>query len=694
MLALVLSAAAQESTPTSPEAPAAPTNGWGNPLPEEINYQGQLVDSNGLPQVGSYTMKFAIFSGPPDHTLLYTETQIVSTDQDGLFNLMIGAVQPGLGEALANGEAWLEVKLDDEILAPRQPVGSVAYALYAQHLVGGTGSYSVLVGGQDNEASGNWSVTAGGFNNLASGSAAFIGGGRENIASAWDSTVAGGVDNTASGGGAFIGAGESNIASAQHAIVVGGLQNEASNTWAVISGGQRNIASGYISTVGGGLYNQALGERSTIAGGAENTAVYTYTTVGGGYSNTAQGGNSTVGGGTNNSALVEGDTISGGQDNTAEGGWGTIGGGSSNYVFGTWSTVSGGNNNFAAAGGTVSGGGENAASSIYASVSGGYDNSASGPYAVVPGGDSNNAEGEASFATGRTAQANHDYTFVWSSSVTDFFSTDDAQFLIDAQGGVGINTNNPQTQLHVSDTIAGIATNLDAHVVAFQNDATSSPDVLALQVDGVTNPGASANFITFFDASGAIAGIEGNGSGGVAYNTSGADFAEYLPLASSLTTDLPPGTVLGLTGDTLNFNTAAAQRVMVVSSAPGFVGNADEADGNENMALVAFMGQVPVQVSGPVQAGDLLVASGLNDGTAVAVSPAELSPALANQIIGQALESSNHSDVTLINALVGVSSDAFWAARLSSTETELAELEARLADLEAALQQLTGADNE
>jgi hypothetical protein len=259
---------------------------------------------------------------------------------------------------------------------------------------------------------------------------------------------------------------------------------------------------------------------------------------------------------------------------------------------------------------------------------------------------------------------------------------------------VGINTNAPQTQFHVLDTIAGTATNIDAHVAAFQNDATSSPDVLALQVDGVTNPGASANFITFFDASGAIAGIEGNGSGGVAYNTSGADFAEYLPLSPAVTGELPPGTVLGLTGDTLRFDTAAAQRVMVVSSAPGFVGNADEAEGNAEMALVAFMGQVPVQVRGPVQAGDLLVASGLNDGTAVAVSPANLSSALANQIVGQALESNASHGISLVNALVGGPSDAFWAARLSSTETELAELEARLADLEAALQQLTGADNE
>ena len=60
-----------------------------------------------------------------------------------------------------------------------------------------------------------------------------------------------------------------------------------------------------------------------------------------------------------------------------------------------------------------------------------------------------------------------------------------------------------------------------------------SPDVLAL-VTGAANPGGSVNYVTFFDSSGAIAAIEGNGAGGVAYVTSGADFAEYLPLSRAL----------------------------------------------------------------------------------------------------------------------------------------------------------------
>ena len=155
-----------------------------------------------------------------------------------------------------------------------------------------------------------------------------------------------------------------------------------------------------------------------------------------------------------------------------------------------------------------------------------------------------------------------------------------------------------------------------------------------------------------------------------------------------------PGAVLGLNGDSLTLDTGDAQRVMVVSSAAGFIGNAREAEGNDNMALVAFMGQVPVRVRGTVAAGDLLVASGRNDGTAIAIAPGELTPDMATQIVGQALQSNHVGGTTLITALVGQPTDAFWAAALGETQSRLDDVEARLAELEASVQTLLEADNE
>ena len=553
LLALVISAAGQEPAPSTAERPQPNDNVYGTYLPAEMSYQGQLVDANGLPQVGSYSMQFGVYGPPPTYTLRYTEVQTVPTDPEGLFNVMIGAVQPGLDFALAGGDAWLQVQLDGEVLAPLQPIGTVAYAQYAQRLVGGTGTDSAIGGGRNNTAGGDYATVAGGDGNSANARAA-VGGGSNNVAGGVESAIGGGRQNSATAGFATIAGGDANSAAGQHASVGGGQDNSASASNATIGGGLANIASGGAATIGGGVRNDASGIWSTIAGGYENTASGSHAVVAGGEENSATGNNAAVGGG--------------------------------------------------------------------------YINFASGANAMIPGGVSNFASGNSSLAAGTFAGAAHDNAYVWSDGSTfDFTSTAANQYLIHAAGGVGVNTNAPQSQLHVVDTQNGNATDLSAHVATIENDSTSSsPDVLAL-VTGATNPGGSVNYVTFFDSSGPIAAIEGNGAGGVAYVTAGADFAEYLPLAGSLRNAPAPGTVLGLVDGGLALKTAGAQRVMVVSSAAGFVGNASADYGNDHMALVAFLGQVPVRVRGPVNAGDLLVASGLNDGTAVAISPNQLTPA-------------------------------------------------------------------
>ena len=83
----------------------------------------------------------------------------------------------------------------------------------------------------------------------------------------------------------------------------------------------------------------------------------------------------------------------------------------------------------------------------YAAVLGGQGNVASGNYSFVAGGQDNIALGDYSFAGGYRAKANHLSSFVWS-SFSDLVgtnqyreSTSPRQFLIFANGGVGINTN-------------------------------------------------------------------------------------------------------------------------------------------------------------------------------------------------------------------------------------------------------------
>ena len=223
------------------------------------------------------------------------------------------------------------------------------------------------------------------------------------------SVLVGGIGNLVSASHSFIGGGTYNTNSGRFAVVTGGSMNTAAATFATVSGGTRNQATGTNSFVGGGGHNLASGLSAVVAGGGGDDPIY------GDAQNQALGDWSSVGGGEFNSATALGAVVSGGQFNSALGTFATVGGGTANSAFAIGSTVSGG-----------------------------WQNEATTNYATVPGGDNNHARGQYSFAAGKNAWALHDGSFVWSDTTTvsgQFPSSGSNQFLINARGGVGINTN-------------------------------------------------------------------------------------------------------------------------------------------------------------------------------------------------------------------------------------------------------------
>lgn len=194
--------------------------------------------------------------------------------------------------------------------------------------------------------------------------------------------------------------------------------------------------------------------------------------------------------------------LSGDNNNRVTDWFGTVGGGARNIagndnvslIDATFATVSGGLNNIASEdGATVGGGVGNRASALNATVGGGYSNIASGVNATVPGGTLNTASGDNSFAAGLFAKALHNGAFVWGdSTLADFTSTGNDQFLIRASGGVGIGTNDPKDALHVMGDIrvgtgsTGCVKDADGTVLtgtcssdlSFKKDITPFPSLL------------------------------------------------------------------------------------------------------------------------------------------------------------------------------------------------------------------------
>lgn len=448
-------------------------------------------------------------------------------------------------------------------------------------------------------------------------------------------TIGGGYANQAGDGvgstndrpHATVGGGSENTASGRTSVVGGGSGNTASGSNASIAGGVTNIASGTNSSIAGGNGNAASGSSSAIGGGGNNLASGTHSVVGGGLSNSATGDNSAVLGGNTNSAVGAGATVSGGINNCA-GGWYSWAGG--------WR----------------------------AKVRPGTDPGGSGPCSGLsyPGGSGDIG------------------TFVWAGfDGSDFVSTGDEQFLVRAPGGIGFNTNAPITAFDV------LAERSNSHVAMFSNTGTNSPSGVQIRLNTAT-PTAASNFLTFERNNGSnIGSVEGNGAGGVVFNTSGGDYAEYLPNADPLA-DFPPGSVLGLRAGMLRLDTRNAEQLVVVSSRPAISGNDPGEDQRADYSLVAFLGQVDVRVSGPVAAGDFLIASGLNDGNAVALPLKALRPEHLAHIVGRAWQGTDEQERGPVRAMVALSpSDAARTRLLVEQASSLAAIQHELAELRSQL---------
>ena len=276
------------------------------------------------------------------------------------------------------------------------------------------------------------------LNTLTNGAPNVIGGSSANYVSA----VAVGV--TISGGGTtnYAGNARTNTVLADYGTVGGGLANRinSSSTAATIAGGENNnIANNSTDATIAGGYNNDIATNSsyaTIAGGYINhiSTNASFSAIGGGGGGTiaANSQYASIAGGYNNDIGTNSD-------------FGKIGGGNNNNIAD--------NSQYA----TIGGGGFNniANYSSHATIGGGGENliTSNSTYATIPGGKLNIATNYA-FAAGHRAKAIHTGAFVWADSQdADFPSTATNQFLIRASGGVGINTNSPQSALHVNGTI-------------------------------------------------------------------------------------------------------------------------------------------------------------------------------------------------------------------------------------------------
>ncbi len=178
---------------------------------------------------------------------------------------------------------------------------------------------------------------------------------------------------------------------------------------------------------------------------------------------------------------------------------------------------------------------------------------------------------------------------------------------------------------------------------------------------------------------------------GVVYGSKGADYAEWLPKLDP-DDQFQIGQIVGLHGGKVSLKTEGAEQIMAISRAPVVVGNVPPDEEKHKFVTVGFMGQLPVVVRGQVNAGDFIIASGLNDGTAVAVRPENLKLKHLGKVLGRAWSESDNKVYDLVDVSIGLNTNetAIILRQHENRMDELARANDKLAHENALLKKQLG----
>lgn len=95
-----------------------------------VNFQGRLTNSSGIPINASVSIVFTIYSAASGGIQIWTETQSVPVN-NGDYSVLLGAVNP-LAPAVFGGPTFLGVKVGtDAEMTPRTQLTFVPYAFHA-----------------------------------------------------------------------------------------------------------------------------------------------------------------------------------------------------------------------------------------------------------------------------------------------------------------------------------------------------------------------------------------------------------------------------------------------------------------------------------------------------------------------------------------------------------------------------------
>lgn len=164
---------------------------------------------------------------------------------------------------------------------------------------------------------------------------------------------------------------------------------------------------------------------------------------------------------------------------------------------------------------------------------------------------------------------------------------------------------------------------------------------------------------------------------GVAYESGGADYAEWLQKQYA-NENFTFGDVVGVKGGMISKSTEDADKFMVISRFPAVIGGMQDMKNTDQYEKVGFMGQVLVKVMGKVRKGDYILPSGNCDGYAIAVSPKKMKARDYKNIVGISWgESDGKKMFEFINTAVGINTNDM-AGMIDNMQKTMNQIQAAL----------------
>ena len=173
---------------------------------------------------------------------------------------------------------------------------------------------------------------------------------------------------------------------------------------------------------------------------------------------------------------------------------------------------------------------------------------------------------------------------------------------------------------------------------------------------------------------------------GVSYASGNGDYAEWLEREDHLEY-LTAGDIVAVKGAKITKDLKDLEQVMVVSHKPIVLGNIPEEGKSHLGNNVAFMGQVPVKVIGPVSSGDYIVAHGEISGYGKGINPKEMVAENFRFAVGRSWDMNLNDGPKLINTVIGVH-NGDWVNVFKKFESNQKKFEDKLNEFEKTVNEL------